>query len=219
MHDLRTPLTSLIGYLDLLSQHKYKDASTADEYINIALKKSKRIQRLIEDLFTYTKLVNNDINFDFEKVDIGTLVGQFIEEIKPNLNKINIETDVVLPNEDLLVLTDINQMLRVFENLFDNISKYAKENTSVLVSIYESNKKAIIKITNETNLDLTSSVKLLFDRLYVSDENRHNQSSGIGLSIVAEIIKLQGGIIYAKFNKPFLSIVIELDVLENSSLY
>lgn len=215
-HDLRTPLTSLIGYLDLLSQHKYKDFSVADEYIDIALKKSKRIQGLIEDLFIYTKIVNQDIKFHFEKVDIGLLVGQFTEEVKPNLGTINIETDVVLPNEELLVWVDSNQMLRVFENLFDNIMKYAKENTAVQVSVYESNKKAMVKITNQTDLDLTHSSELLFDRLYVSDENRHNQSSGIGLSIVAEIMKLQGGEVYANFDESFLSIVIELDLLSSA---
>ena len=74
----------------------------------------------------------------------------------------------------------------------------------------------MVKITNQTDLDLTHSAELLFDRLYVSDENRHNQSSGIGLSIVAEIMKLQGGDVYANFDKSFLSIVIELDLLSDA---
>lgn len=212
-HDLRTPLTSLIGYLDLLAHQKYEDVSKSDEYIDIALKKGKRIQGLVEDLFVYTKLVNQDIKFEFDKVDIGLLVAQVTEEVKYNLSTINIETDVVLPSEELFVSLDINQMLRVFENLFDNIMKYGKKNTTVQVSVYESHNKAIVKIRNYTDLDLTKSAESLFHRLYVSDENRHNESSGIGLSIVAEIIKLQGGSVYAKFDKPFLSIVIELDLL------
>ncbi|MCM1988349.1 HAMP domain-containing sensor histidine kinase [Oceanirhabdus seepicola] len=211
-HDLRTPLTSLIGYLDLLSNHSYESVSEGDKYVDIALTKSKRLQKLIEDLFVYTKLVNQDVNLDIEKVDICMLLSQFVDEIQPNLIERNLKTKINSSNTEILVPLDVSQILRVLENIFNNITKYGRENSTISISINEHDEKAIIKITNETDLDLTHSAEFLFDRLYVSDENRHNQSSGIGLSIVEEIVKLHGGNIYAKFDEPLLSIVIELDI-------
>lgn len=211
-HDLRTPLTSIIGYLDLLSSHNFESTSKRNKYIDIALAKSNRLQKLIEDLFVYTKLVNQDFNFSFEKVDLFMLISQFFEEIQPNIIEKNFKTNIRCSNKELIVSIDVSQMLRVLENLFNNIIKYGRENSNVQISIHKEDKKAILKILNETDIDLTDSAEFLFDRLYITDENRYSESSGIGLSIVEEIVKLHGGKVYAEFNKPLLSIVIELDI-------
>lgn len=211
-HDLRTPLTSIIGYLDLLSSHNFESTSKRNKYIDIALAKSNRLQKLIEDLFVYTKLVNQDFNFSFEKVDLFMLISQFFEEIQPNIIEKNFKTNIRCSNKELIVSIDVSQMLRVLENLFNNIIKYGRENSTVQISIHKEDKKAVLKILNETDIDLTDSAEFLFDRLYITDENRYSESSGIGLSIVEEIVKLHGGKVYAEFNKPLLSIVIELDI-------
>lgn len=201
-HDLKTPLTVLIGYLDLLKNHNYETQEEGDDFIYCAFQKCNQLQRLIEALFTYNKLTNRDISIFLEKIDI---IGFAQKNISEQGITINLESE----DKEAIVSIDKDLMNRILDNLFDNVRKYGISNEAASVQIKKIDHKVILMVENSTNQDLCDKVDNLFERMYVGNESRTDNSSGLGLSIVAEAINLMNGTIFAKFKKPKLQIIIE----------
>ena len=201
-HDLRTPLTIIIGYLDILVNRKFKDTSEAAEYVNGALRKCRRLQHLIDDLFTYTKLINGDFQTDLTKIDLVTFVEQYVGEQDLPVALHGVSGNVP-------IYCDPNLLYRVFDNLFDNIRKYGTPGRPVLLNLEVLDERASVILANETELQLEGKTDLLFERMYVGNEDRHAESSGLGLSIVAEILRLMNGRVYGRFSDKKLEIIME----------
>ena len=197
---MRTPLTVLTGYLDLLEKHSYENQEEADDFIYCASKNVVQLQKLIEELFTYNKLINGDIPVCIESVDI-------VRFIQKNISQQGIEINLESKERELLIPIDIKLMNRILDNLFDNIRKYSINSEPVTIFINRINDKATIIFENATNQDLSNKVQNLFERMYVGDESRTDKSSGLGLSIVAENVRLMKGTIFARFEKPRLQIL------------
>lgn len=208
-HDLRTPLTSLIGYLDLLKKNDLKDSTTTEQYINVSYNKSKRLESLINDLFTYTKLINNDVAISTSKINLSNFVKQFFGENEFMLQENNLNLKLNICNDNTFTEIDIDQTLRVFENLISNIIKYSEKDTDVTVEVSTNKNNIVVKLKNYSKNDLLDDVNSIFERLYICDESRQNDSSGMGLAIVKEIMKLQKGEIYADWNKPYLTLTLQ----------
>lgn len=201
-HDLRTPITVLTGYLDLLEKHSYENQEEADDFIYCASQKCSQLQKLIEELFTYNKLTNGDVPIFIEKVDI-------IGFVQKNINEQGLTINLESKEKEAIVSIDRNLMNRILDNLFDNIRKYGINNETSIIYIKKIDNKVMLIVENSTNQDLSDKVQNLFERMYVGDESRTDKSSGLGLSIVAESVHLMNGTISARFQKPILQVIIE----------
>ncbi len=184
-HDLRTPLTSIIGYLDL-AKKKIPQESEAHSYINIAEKSSLRLKKLVADLFLYSKIISEDMQMKFEEININSLIKQIIE-LKTHEFKFS-------SNQQVINLSiDIQNFHRIIDNLLDNALKYGNLEKEITLLTHKKNNKITLEVINFTNEDLSSKIEYLTRRLYTADENRKENSSGLGLSIVHELAKKMNG--------------------------
>ena len=199
-HDLRTPLTSVMGYIGLIKDGKYEDEDMMKEYLNIAFNKSNQLKELIEDLFEYTKLNNQGIVLEKNKVNIVEFLSQIIEEYIPVFEENQIEVVKKFIDEKSVVEIDAGKMVRVFENLFSNAIKYSFKPGEVVVSTYEDNGYVNIVIKNKGESIPKEKVERLFDRFYRVDEarNSNTKGSGLGLAISKNIVELHKGKIWAE---------------------
>ncbi|MPM24261.1 Sensor histidine kinase RcsC [bioreactor metagenome] len=199
-HDLRTPLTSVMGYIGLVKDGKYENEGIMKEYLNIAFNKSNQLKELIEDLFEYTKLNNKGIVLEKTKVNIVEFLSQIIEEYIPVFEENEIEVVKKFVDEKSIVEIDAGKMVRVFENLFSNAIKYSFKPGQVKISSYESEGFVNIVINNRGENIPKEKVDRLFDRFYRVDEarNSNTKGSGLGLAISKNIIELHSGSIWAE---------------------
>ncbi|MDU5467556.1 MAG: HAMP domain-containing sensor histidine kinase [Peptoniphilus harei] len=189
-HDLKTPLTSIINYSDLLS----KDDNTADEvkeYSKIINEKSNKLKVLIEDLFEVSKATSNNIELDRQELDFNSLVAQSIGEWEDKISEKNIEIISNLPEEKLMLNIDGQKFSRVLDNLFSNISKYALENSRVYVDLSE---EGGVKLTikNISKYPLNISAEELMERFTRGEKSRTTSGSGLGLSIASSFVRAHG---------------------------
>ncbi len=193
-HDLRTPLTAIIGYLGLIRQNTF-DSDMVSECADVAEKNSLRLKKLIDDLFVYTKLISNDVVVNFSVVDISIFIGQLIE-IQP------MQIEFHPAEKKLFAEIDIDKFQRIMDNLFDNIKKYGVKNEPACVAVYQKNNWIYIEVKNKTASLLAEKVRYLTDRLYTGNEERNEGSSGLGLSIVSELVKCMNGKLAVEYNAP-----------------
>ncbi len=203
-HDLRTPLTSTIGYLNMLTDKKYKDETEAQEFLEKAKQKSLQLQGLLNDLLSYAKLTNSDVPYHPINIDLYTFVLQYIETQELDVN-------VYTHTKETFVKVDTDWLYRIMDNLFDNIRKHATEGTAISLLLHREADKIIFRLQNEVAEDLTGKTEFLFDRMYVSNEARTDTSSGLGLAIVAESMEKMGGSATATFDEGIFQIVLTFE--------
>lgn len=213
-HDLRTPLTSVMGYIGLVLQGRYKDEEEMKEYLNVAFSKAERLKLLIEDLFEYTKLNNNGIKLTKTKVNLAEFLSQLIEELTPLFDENNLTVYKKFESEKLFVLIDTMKMLRVFENLITNAIKYSYKPGEILVGLYENDNTAIIVFRNKGDHLKKEKTEKLFDRFYRLDESRNSNTggSGLGLAISKNIVELHEGKIWAESIGDNISFYVQLNL-------
>lgn len=214
-HDLRTPLTSVMGYIGLIKEGKYENDAMMKEYLNIAFNKSNQLKELIEDLFEYTKLNNNGIVIDKQKVNLVEFLSQIIEEYMPLFDENSLNVVKKFVDDKTEVNIDAGKMVRVFENLFSNAIKYSFKPGEVVISSYENNGYANIVIRNRGESITKEKIDKLFDRFYRVDEARNSnvKGSGLGLAISKNIIELHEGKIWAECVGNDISFFIKLKSL------
>lgn len=199
-HDLRTPLTSIIGYLGLIKERKYENNQQLDEYSNIAFNKSEKLKILIDDLFEYTKVSNKGINLIKHKVVINELISQLTEEFVPIFAENNLELEKEFINEKIEISLDPDKTVRIFENLLINAVKYSYKPGKIKVKFYKDNDNAVVCIENKGENIPQQELQKLFDRFYKGDKSRTSQvvGSGLGLAIARRSVEMQGGSIWAE---------------------
>ena len=199
-HDLRTPLTSVMGYIGLVLQDRYKNEEEKKEYLSIAFNKAERLKLLIDDLFEYTKLNNNGIILNKTTVDLGEFLSQLIEELMPLLDENNLTVYKKFETVKISVSIDTLKMLRVFENLMTNAIKYSYKPGEIIVGLYEKDNAAIVVFRNKGDHLAKEKTEKLFNRFYRLDESRNSNTggSGLGLAISKNIVELHGGSIWAE---------------------
>ncbi|MFR7872437.1 histidine kinase dimerization/phospho-acceptor domain-containing protein [Peptoniphilus grossensis] len=189
-HDLKTPLTSIINYSDLLS----KDDNTEDEvkeYSKIINEKSNKLKVLIEDLFEVSKATSNNIELDRQELDFNSLVQQSIGEWEDKIKENNIEIISNLPEDKVMLNIDGQKFSRVLDNLFSNISKYALENSRVYVDLLEED-GVKLTIKNISKYPLNISAEELMERFTRGEKSRTTSGSGLGLSIASSFVRAHG---------------------------
>jgi signal transduction histidine kinase len=211
-HDLRTPLTSVMGYLGLVIQHRYKDEDEMKEHLNIAFNKAERLKLLIEDLFEYTKLNNNGITLTKTKVNLSEFLSQLIEELTPLLDENKLTIYKKFESDKISVVIDTLKMLRVFENLITNAIKYSYKPGEILIGLYEKDNTAIVVFRNKGDHLSKEKAEKLFDRFYRLDESRNTNTggSGLGLAISKNIVELHEGKIWAESIGDNISFYVQL---------
>lgn len=196
-HDLRTPLTSILGYLELLRKNQKLSPEMQQKYLDIAYNKSVRLQKLIEELFGFTKLSYGKINMNVTKVDIVELLAQLLEESYPNFQKNGLSYDFVSNRKSQIIEADGDLLARLFDNLIGNAIKYGKEGKRVRVSLRADRESVTIKIVNYGYVIPENELPLIFDRFYRTDHSRTNASgpggTGLGLAIVKNITDMHHG--------------------------
>lgn len=213
-HDLRTPLTSIMGYIGLVKDKKYGDEETRNEYLNIAYNKSEKLKVLIEDLFEYTKLNNNGMKLDKAEVNLVDFVSQVSEEMKPYFESSNIEQVKTLTDQRIIVSIDPGKMVRVVENLLTNAVKYSYKPGAVIIGVYSKDGYATIAVKNRGENIPQAKLDKLFDRFYRLDESRSTElgGSGLGLAISKNIVEMHGGKIWGECYGNDISFYIRLKI-------
>ena len=191
-HDLKTPLTSIINYTDLLSRCDIQD-DTARGYINVLSEKSARLKKLIEDLVEASKASTGSINVELIKVSLNELTRQLCGEYADEFESRNLKLVFDEKDEDVLILADSKLCYRVLDNLFGNIKKYAMPGTRVYVTVSRSPQSGDITLRNVSENALNIPASELTARFVRGDESRSSEGSGLGLSIAKSLTELQGG--------------------------
>lgn len=198
-HDLRTPLTSIIGYIKLIKE-KHKEKDDINKYIDIIDNKSNRLEELINDLFEYTKLTSCDIKLEKVNISLNEFMRQVVEGMMPICNQNDLNILLEAPNEELNVNVDPAKMVRVFENIISNAIRYSNKKSDINIKIFKAENGAMVSIENEGKPIKKEELNKIFGMFYRADESRNNQTggSGIGLSIAKSIVELHGGKIWAE---------------------
>ena len=191
-HDIKTPLTSIISYVDLLKQENI-DNEKAQEYINVLDSKSQRLKKLIEDLVEASKASSGNIKLTLENLNVKELLKQCIGEFEDRFKNKNLNIITNIPKEDVHIQADSRYMYRVIENLFSNINKYALENSRVYIDVTKDIDKIKIDIKNISKEKLNISPDELMQRFVRGDKSRFTEGSGLGLSISKSLTELQNG--------------------------
>ena len=191
-HDLRTPLTSVITYVDLLKNPGLTEEERAS-YIEIIDRKSKRLKALIDDLFEATKMASGNVELHQEKVDLAQLLEQALAESGAKDGSAGIEFRVRLPETPVCAFVDGQKMWRVFDNLISNMIRYSLEGTRAYITLGRADGKAEIAFKNVSKYELGDNVDELIERFKRGDASRHTEGSGLGLAIAKSIVDLHGG--------------------------
>ncbi|MNZ67847.1 putative sensor histidine kinase TcrY [compost metagenome] len=198
-HDLRTPLTSILGFLELIENDRYKDEVELRYYIGIAYEKSLSLKKLIDDLFEFTR-VNNGMPLDRVELDLNGFIRQLLEEFVPNLEEAGMEGRVFSDDHALKIMADGDRLVRAFENLIMNAIQYGHEGRYVDVRLRRDGVYAIVEVVNYGEPIPEKYLPYIFERFYRVDASRSKQSggTGLGLSIAKSIIELHNGTIAVK---------------------
>lgn len=191
-HDLKTPLTSIITYVDLLKCEDVTQESQK-EYIDILDKKSKRLQVLIEDLFEASKASSGNIDLQLEQVDVIALLRQTLGELEEKINDSNLQMKINLPENKVLCELDGRRTYRVFENIIGNILKYALPNSRVYIDVLENEKQISFIFKNISAYEMNFDASEIMERFSRGDDSRNTEGSGLGLSIAKSLVELQNG--------------------------
>ena len=191
-HDLKTPLTSIINYIDLLKREEIEPENARD-YINILDKKAQRLKVLIEDLFEASKAASGAMELNITKIDIGQLLKQSLGENDERFRERNLDIKLNLPDEKIFINADGKRLYRVFENLLSNIVKYSLSNTRVYIDMFKENDEVTIIMKNISAYELSFDTNEITNRFKRGDSSRSTDGSGLGLAIAKSIIELHNG--------------------------
>lgn len=190
-HDLKTPLTAIITYVDLLK--KEEDPGKQKEYVEVLEKKSQRLKVLIEDLFEISKAGSGNVKLELMDVDVVNLFKQVKLELEDKIKKADLDFRCSYPEEKLTVRLDSQKTYRIFENLLVNIVKYAMPHTRVFIEILREDDQAVIRMKNISEQELNIQGQELTERFVRGDASRNTEGAGLGLAIVKSFVELQGG--------------------------
>ncbi len=191
-HDIKTPLTSIVNYVDLIKKENC-DNKKISEYIEVLDRQSIRLKKLIEDLVEASKASTGNLSVELTKCNLSVLINQAVGEFSEKLESKNLQIVQTLPNQDLYIMADGRRLWRVFDNLLNNIYKYAMNGTRVYIDLVFEAQKAVITFRNISELPINASAEELTERFVRGDRARNTEGSGLGLSIAKSLTELQNG--------------------------
>ena len=213
-HDLKTPLTSIINYIELIKKEEDIKPEHIKDYVNVLDSKSKRLKVLIEDLFEASKASSGNLELNMEKIDITQLLRQAIGEMEEKLSKANLDLKLRVPEEKTYIMADGKKLYRVLENLLSNISKYSLDNTRVYIDIIEEDDKVKLTMKNISSYELNFDPEEIMERFKRADESRNTEGSGLGLAIARDLVNAQGGRFEIDIDGDLFKSVVEFNLID-----
>ena len=213
-HDLRTPLTSIIGYLGLIEDHQYQSEEDIVKYSHIAYDKAKQMKNLVEDLFEYTKVQQHGAPVNLMTVDLGQLLEQVGASFELEADKKGIAINVSCEPTPLSITADPEKLGRLFSNLVANALKYGHGASYIHLTAKQLGEKVVITVANDGEKIPAESVKHLFERFYrvESSRNKATGGTGLGLAIVQSIVELHHGSVTVRSDDQETAFVVTLPV-------
>ncbi|MGU9954177.1 sensor histidine kinase [Limosilactobacillus fermentum] len=213
-HDLRTPLTSIIGYLGLIEDHQYQSEEDIVKYSHIAYDKAKQMKNLVEDLFEYTKVQQHGAPVNFMTVDLGQLLEQVGASFELEADKKGMAINVSCEPTPLSITADPEKLGRLFSNLVANALKYGHGASYIHLTAKQLGEKVVITVADDGEKIPAEAVKHLFERFYrvESSRNKATGGTGLGLAIVQSIVELHHGSVTARSDDQETAFVVTLPV-------
>ncbi|MEW8994145.1 sensor histidine kinase [Clostridium sp.] len=212
-HDLKTPLTSIISYVDLLKRMGI-EPEEARAYVEVLDRKSQRLKILIEDLFEASKAASGAMQLNFEKIELNALVRQSLGEAENRIQVANLDFKTNIPTEKIYINADGRKIWRVFENLISNAIKYSLKGTRVYVDVKSEDNKVYITMKNISAYELNFDATEITERFKRGEESRNTEGSGLGLAIAKSIIELHDGALEIGIDGDLFKVTVELSIYE-----
>ena len=213
-HDIKTPLTSIINYVDLIKKEDPQN-ETVKQYIDVLDRQSGRLKKLVEDLIEASKASTGNLAVELAVCDVGVLLGQTLGEFQEKLEKANIIPILNQTEESVKIMADGRHLWRVFDNLMNNVCKYAQPYTRVYLDVKKENSKAVITFRNISKYQLNISSDELMERFVRGDSSRNTEGSGLGLSIARSLVDLQGGEMNLSVDGDLFKVTVSFDTVED----
>lgn len=212
-HDLKTPLTSVIGYLTLLREESQISEELREKYLSIALDKAERLEDLINEFFEITRFNLTNISLQYSRVNMTRLLEQLTFEFKPMMTNKNLKCKLIAA-ADIMVKCDANKIQRVLDNLLRNAVFYSFDHTDIEISVVQNNTETIIKFVNHGETISKEKLERIFEQFYRLDTSRSSNSggAGLGLAIAKEIVEFHHGTITAKSKDEIIEFEVKLPV-------
>lgn len=200
-HDLKTPLTSIMGYLKLIKDKNYRDQEQLGDFVNIAYSKSEKLKSLIDDLFEYTKLTDRGSKLNRKSIRVDELLNQLIEEMIPICEENELIVVKDMPEKKVMADVDADKIVRAFENLLTNAIRYSPKPGEINIKLKDEGNNVTVSFRNKGDGISDEELPLLFERFYRVEKSRSSDTggSGLGLAIAKGIIELHGGRIWAEY--------------------
>ena len=209
-HDLKTPLTSIIGYVDLLS----KDETLSDEakdYVTILVKKTERLKDIISDLFELAKSTSGDVKVDMEEMDMKRLVEQTLGDMSDQIEESGFGIRYQCNTAHTKFIGDGNRMYRVVQNVIENALKYSLKGTRIFINILEEGSKVVLRITNTASYEMNFTEEEIMERFARAEKSRTSEGNGLGLSIADSFTKNCGGQFDIKIDGDQFIVIIQFE--------
>lgn len=199
-HDLRTPLTSIIGYLGWVREQPSLDVEVRQKYLDIAFRKAQHLEQLTNELFGFVKLEHREMSLHMGKLDIRQLLEQLLDECWPSFEKYGLKTEFICREESIFLVGDGNLLARLFENLLNNAIKYGRDGKLIRVELEQKREFAISRVTNYGYVIPEEELGKLFRKFYRIERSRSQDTggTGLGLAIVEQIAQLHHGTVSVK---------------------
>lgn len=211
-HDIRTPLTSVIGYLSLLDEAKDIPEAQREKYTRITLEKAYKLEKMINEFFEIARYSLQEIHLNKENIDLCYMLVQLTDELLPVLSKNGNASVVQMEREDISIYADREKLARVFNNILKNAAAYSYPNTKIIISVEECGENVKIAFCNRGNTIPPEKLEKMFDKFYRMDEARNSGvgGSGLGLAIAKEILTLHEGTIRAESENETVTIIVTI---------
>jgi signal transduction histidine kinase len=212
-HDIKTPLTSIINYVDLIKKEDIEN-KTLQEYISVLDRQSARLKKLTEDLVEASKASTGNMDVNRVRTEIGILLTQTVGEYEEKLKENDLELILKKPDDEIFIMADGRLLWRVFDNLMNNICKYAQPSTRTYINLDTDDRQAVITFRNISKYPLNISSDELLDRFIRGDSSRNTEGSGLGLSIAKSLTELQQGTLDLYVDGDLFKVVVKFNVIK-----
>lgn len=213
-HDIKTPLTSIINYAGLISKEKSGN-ERIEEYSEVLLRQSTRLQKLLEDLMEASKAATGNVEVNLEPCEVGVLLIQAAGEYQRRMEEKELELIVRHPEEPVMIMADGRHLWRVFDNLLNNICKYSQEHSRVYLNVEAGDAGVSVIFRNMSKYALDTAPEELKERFVRGDKSRHMEGNGLGLSIADSLTRLQGGRMEIVTDGDLFKVILRFEILRD----
>ena len=213
-HDIKTPLTSIISYVELLRQEENLPQHVK-EYVQILGEKSERLKNIVQDVFEISKAASGQLPIQMEALDMGKLLRQTLADMNDQISQSTLVMRTVIPETPVTVLADGQRLYRVFQNLLQNALRYSLEGSRVYLALTEEAGQAVVRVKNTSSVELSDG-KDFTERFVRGDESRTDGGSGLGLSIARSFTEACGGKLTVETDADLFTVTVRFDRAANA---